>query len=671
MCYKIFQDSYNKACDLFIPIYKPSNNQKAKYKSKWMTNDLFKLVQLKKKLFHQNLASKWSNAELVTQYKATRKKVNSETHKKIRDYEESLAYDKKNPKRLFAYINSRKKVTSKISSMKYNDEITTDKQKIANSLNNQFESVFVNDDFIEPSFEKRTNEILSELVLTTSDVLDELTRLDPNKSIGPDLIHPWVLKYSADSLVVPLKLLFNNSINEGKVPLSWKNANITALFKKGSKVDPGNYRPISITSVVSKLLEKLIKNAIMKHLTHLNLLSKKQHGFVQNKSCATNLIESSDFITDALANKYSVDLILLDFSKAFDKVSHPKLLLKLENYGISGKILQWIRSFLQNRNQRVVMGDYSSEWCQVRSGVPQGSVIGPLLFIIYINDLPDLLNCNSSLFADDTKIYSRLSESSYELDVERIQLDLDIIVKWCNDWQMELNVDKCKVMHIGRLNKNHNYTMLNNDERKILLKTESERDLGIIISNNMKYESQCNKASSSAIRMLNLLKHTFNSRDINLWKKLYMTYIRPLLEYSVASWSPHLQKDIYMLEKVQRRATKTCYQIKQLDYETRCDALGLTTLEKRRKRGDLIQQFKFVNNINIVNWTVEPVYREPRVDRRPMLVREMVRNCRLRFDFFNNRIVGLWNNLPDHVVISNNVNSFKNNLDKFLSTNPL
>ena len=185
------------------------------------------------------------------------------------------------------------------------------------------------------------------------------------------------------------------------------------------------------------------------HLNENQLICAQQHGFVPRRSCTTNLLETIDFTTFHLSKKTPVDVVFLDFAKAFDKVSHPLLLHKLAAYGVRGQMLNWLRAFLSGRRQRVVLGNSSSEWCEVLSGVPQGSVLGPLLFVLFINDLPAVIHSTCKLFADDCKILATVKEPG---DYIRLQRDIDAVVKWCDEWSMQLNFDKCRVMHCGKRN---------------------------------------------------------------------------------------------------------------------------------------------------------------------------------------------------------------------------
>ena len=662
--YSKFLFIYNKTCISCIPKINLSNIPK--FNNPWMSKDLLKLIRLKKKLFYRNLSSKWKIPELVTQYKNIRSKVKKQTHITIAKFELNLANDKKNPKKLFKYINSRQKVISSISSLSDNGTNTSDRFYMANILNNQFKSVFNvdSDNHSFPSFNQQTSNSFSSINISYDLVLSFLESLDPCKSIGTDGVHPHVLKFSAASLAVPLTLIFKASLKSGSIPSLWSEAIVTPLFKKGKKTDAANYRPISLTSVVCKVMEKIVKKSLMEFLNKNELISIRQHGFVNNKACITNLLEGADLVTKNLAEKNSVDLLLLDFAKAFDKVPHNLLEYKLKKFGINGDVLNWITAFLSNRKQRVVLGDATSDWTNVTSGVIQGSVLGPTLFIIYINDLSDCCRFSfSSSYADDTKMFIIIRDDHYLTDTLNFQSDINCAVEWTKSWKMELNLDKCKIIHFGKNNQHNIYVMKASNSNDIIPinKSNLESDLGILISSNMKPTQQCNKAASKGNRMLGLMKRTFQSNNSFVWKKLYTTYIRPQLEYAVSAWNPFLLKDIRTIEKVQRRSTKKPHTHKGLSYPIRCSNWNITSLEKRRLRGDLIQKFKFFHGYENINWFSNPCNTPPRGGHRGFFIREIVKNCNERFHFFNNRIAGPWNSLPDDIVYSIKLTPLKPN----------
>ena len=268
-------------------------------------------------------------------------------------------------------------------------------------------------------------------------------------------------------------------------------------------------------------------------------------------------------------------------------------MLKVRSLGITGNIGRWIENWLNNRRQRVVINGQTSEWKPVLSGVPQGSVLGPLLFIIYINDLDVGLNNYVSKFADDTKIGKSVLT---ELDRLSLQQDLDKITKWSEEWDMPFNVNKCQLLHVGTRNNKFQYSI----NGQTLENTASVKDLGVTISQNLKFSQQCNEAANKANRMLGFINRnfTFKSKDIIL--PLYTSMVRPHLEYAVQFWDPYLIKDIQKLEKVQKRATKLIPNLRNKPYEERLKELNLFSLSKRRLRGKLIECFKMLKGYSNV-----------------------------------------------------------------------
>ena len=256
--------------------------------------------------------------------------------------------------------------------------------------------------------------------VTPAVVYDTLYNLNKRKSQGPDDVPPRVLCELSKELSVPLSIVFNKSLEDGIIPTESKRANVVAIFKKGTKSVPGNYRPVSLTCIVCKILESIIRDIVVEHMLDCKLYSNCQHGFRKHRSCITKLLEVMEDFTKFVDNKNDVDIIYLDFQKAFDQVPHRRLLHKLNYLAITGIIHKWISDFLKERNQRVRVGNFYSEPTQVTSGIPQGSILGPILFTIFINDLPDCVSSCCKIFADDTKLYDVASNCT------QIQKDINV-----------------------------------------------------------------------------------------------------------------------------------------------------------------------------------------------------------------------------------------------------
>ena len=263
-------------------------------------------------------------------------------------------------------------------------------------------------------------------------------------------MHPRILKELAEVICTPLTIIFNASMELGVLPADWKPANITPIYKKGKKQVAGNYRPVSLTSILCKVLESIVRDQIVNYMKENKLFSKKQFGFIGGRSTTLQLLKVLDKWTSILDRGGAVDVVYFDFMKALDKVPHGRLILKLRSYGIDSKPLSWIQDFLTERKQRVVVNGEKSLWSAVTSGVPQGSVLGPVLFVIYINDLPDVIDAGSNMdmFADDTKLYREIKQVA---DRHVMQSDVDAMDGWSEDWLMKYHPAKCKVMKMGKL----------------------------------------------------------------------------------------------------------------------------------------------------------------------------------------------------------------------------
>jgi len=485
--------------------------------------------------------------------------------------------------------------------------------------------------------------------------------MKPSKAAGVDELVSSFLKGCAPGVIDPLVCLIRKSLQETRVPLDWKMANVTSIFKKGSRGDPANYRPVSLTSNVCKIMERIIKEEIVHHLQRNSIIKDSQHGFRNKKSCLTNLLEFMEKVSEHLDSGEPVDVIYLDFQKAFDKVPHVRLLAKLEAIGIKGKLLGWIKEWLNGRKQRVVINGMESDWEEVLSGIPQGSILGPLLFIIFINDLELGIRNSILKFADDTKLFGGAGTNE---DIEQLRKDLFELYTWSEKWQMKFNIDKCKVMHIGVNNKEADYEIAGHK----LDKVSEERVLGVIISNNFKVSGQCVKAASKGNQILGLINRTITCKNKRVILSLYKSLVRPHVEYCIQAWRPHLVKDIAILEKVQRRATRMIEECRGKTYAERLELMGLTTLETRRLRADLIEVFKIIKGYEGLDERKFCKRQSESVTRGHSLklYKQRVNKDVLKFSF-GHRVVDEWNKLPEEVVNATGINnSFKTKVDKFL-----
>ena len=527
--------------------------------------------------------------------------TNKLLRKAVRNFERGIAKKaKSDPKAFYKYVNSRSKTRPVITNLRdENGTLVQNETGIAETLNKFFSSVFASEDMetisvvaAKPGINK-----LCDIKFTPEDVKTVLRNLKSSSSPGPDKVHPRVLKECAEELSEPLCMLFMKSLQEMKLLEEWKNGNITPIFKKGDRTKVENYRPISLTSVACKCMEKLIRNSLMKHMIENKLLSDKQHGFVPGRSGVTQLPEVLDAWTEVLDCGGRIDAVYLDFAKAFDTVPHQRLLVKLRAYGVDGAVHGWIKDFLDRRNQRVCLLGTESAWARVKSGVPQGSVLGPVLFICYINDLVEQVSSSIYMYADDTKIFRAVSGDT---DTAQLQADLDAAVAWSLRWQLQFNETKCKVMEIAGKKKdkvNRTYLMGDGDNIVELENSDEERDLGILVDRTLSFNGHIEKAIAKANQILGLIKRTLVYFDRDTLKLLYCSLVRPHLEYANVVWHPQYKKHIKLLEGVQRRATRLLPMLAERPYQERLRLLGLPSLVYRRFRGDAIEVYKHVHGL--------------------------------------------------------------------------
>ena len=384
-------------------------------------------------------------------------------------------------------------------------------------------------------------------------------------------------------------LIYRKSLQTSEVPEDWRKANVTPVFKKGQRFQAENYRPISLTSVCCKIMEHIVSSKIMNHGEDNNILYPLQHGFRRSRSCETQLIEFIDDLTSNLDKGQQVDILVMDFAKAFDKVCHSLLIHKLQHYGIRGKINSWIEGWLSNRIQSVVIDGERSEPVNVESGVPQGSVLGPGLFLYYINDLPEGLNSIVRLFADDTIAYLVIVKPH---DTEKVQADLTTMGVWEVLWKMKFHATKCNVLTVtGKRKPIQTEYKLHGHS---LSRVTSAKYLGVTITEDLRWDSHINDICAKANRTLGFLRRNINIGSVAIKQQAYYTLVRPLVEYASTVWDPHTKRNTKKLEMVQRRAARyvTNRHRNRSSVSDMLQGLDWRTLEDRRKDARLCMLYR-------------------------------------------------------------------------------
>ena len=389
------------------------------------------------------------------------------------------------------------------------------------------------------------------------------------------------------------------------------------------------------------------------------IISDAQYGFVPGRCCETQLLQVLDDWTEHLDQGTPVDTLYLDFMKAFDSVAHKRLLSMLESLGIKQKLLNWITCFLTDRRQRVVLEGEASDWVPVTSGVPQGSVLGPTLFIAAINTLPDDIRSTITIYADDTKVYRPIASQQ---DAEQLQEDLYALERWSRVWQLPFNIAKCRVMHVGQNNPKFEYMMSDQTLETI----SEEKDLGVLVDNSLSFHNHTDAVVAKAYQTLGIIRRTFLNLDETTLPLLYKTMVRPILEYANTVWGPIFIGDQLKVERVQRRATRMVPKIRHLPYEVRLERLALPSLRYRRDRGDMLMVYNLLTKKHRIDASaLLAVAPEDSSTRGHSKKLQKPRSCKAhRQRFFSHRVVDLWNGLSEAVVSAETANEFKKKLDE-------
>ena len=492
---------------------------------------------------------------------------------------------------------------------------------------------------------------MNDIAVSKDGVIKLLKGLNLSKALGPDELHPRVLKELATELGPVFAHLIQQSIDTGEIPKEWSLANICPLFKKSDRSHACNYRPVSLTCVPCKLLEHIVCSNIMAHLDEYTLLSDRQHAFRKGHSCETQLTSVINDFAKILDNRGQVDTFILDFEKAFDTPPHELLKSKLFSYGIGGKTLKWIESFLCFRQQRVVVNGVKSDWAPVLSGVPQGTVLGPLLFSLYINDISSDIESEIRLFADDCVCHREIKD---EKDTMKLQRDIDRLGSWARKWDMRFQPVKCNMMQLTRkrIKKIHaSYTL----EGTNLENVESIKYLGVTITSDLRWNTHVSNVCTKANRTLGFLRRNLYSCPQEVKEAAYKGLVRPVLDYGSSVWDPPgvvLQEE---LESVQKRATR--FVTGDYNYETGSmtgilGQLKWESLKKRRKDNRLILLYKGLKGkASVPTDDLIPKTRRCR-NQHSMAFQTPIVNTDVYKGSFFPQTISDWNALPDSLISS-------------------
>ena len=573
MC-NIFNEKIHFAIENFIPKISPKN-QIAGYSN----NEIKQLIRQKNRKWQKYKRDRTSRNK--NDYNRFTKYVSRRVREIKGKYERNIFQGK--TKSLKFFYNYVKNITGNKSDSDIPDLVvnqfsfTSDYQK-ALVLADQYRSVYQTDNGTIPfSHQQMPEDSFCDITVTDEDVVMAIRQMNSNSAPGDDGIPAQFIKNLSCYLIKPLHTIFQESFRSGVVPSAWRIGITIPIYKRNRKPeDPASYRPVCLTSVVGKLAERVFLSVLTHYIQENFIISDSQHTFISGKSTATNLIECINEWTKKIDAMEPVDILYIDLAKAIDSVCHAKLLRKLKQIGIGGTILAWLEAFLTTRTHYVRVKNDTSPCEPVLSGIPQGTILGPTLFITFINEVMDKnISASLKLFADDAKLFRTVSDTD---QAALMQQDINQIISYFSDWQLKVNPSKCELLHLGVRNQRHNYSI----DGEQVPKVNNCRDLGVKVSDDNKFSLHVTEIVRSAYHRLKQIRICFSCHDVDFRLHMYNIYVRPVLEYNTVIWSPHLLKNIDKIEGVQRLFTRTLAGMSNLTYDQRLQRLKLKSLEERR-----------------------------------------------------------------------------------------
>ena len=596
--------------------------------------------------------------------------------------EENNAIDKMklNPKYFYSYIKKKTKSKSKIGPF-VNDKGEILKEHPADSLQSQYKSAWNvpsetyrirnPDRFFAPS--DNSNPSLEEVSINRVKIRKSIMRLKNGAAPGPDGITVEILKNFCDQLLEPLENIYLQSMNDSIFPEIWKPAHVIPVKKPGkSKAKAESFRPVSLTSHLGKVLEAIVRQEIQDFLEDNGLLTNGQHGFRKGRSCVSQMLVHCELIMDALQHDKNLDVVYLDYKKAFDKADHGVILHRLREKGISGNLGKWIDSFLKDRSQTVIANNKMSRPEKIISGVPQGSVLGPLLFLVLIDNLTDTnITSNIGIFADDTRIVKQIAE---EVDASNLQSDLDSLYDWAKQNNMEFNGTKFQAIKYGRnLNLKDLYNYENSDCTEPIEDVDSTRDLGIEMSDDGSFTKHINKIIKKVKKKMGWINRSFVRNTIDFKRTIWRTYIQSVLDYGSQIWAPVDPIQMSKIENLLKNFTKNVSGLENMNYWDRLKKMKLNSMQRRLERYRIMYIWKVVSgkvpNFGL-SWTDNSkrgimINIKTYNSKTPALARNMIDQS-LSVHGGN-----LFNLLPEKLrCFTGTVDAFKSQLDDFLKEIP-
>ncbi len=649
--------------------YVPQKRSSSHRNVPWMNRSLKQLCKRKQRLY--NNARKKRTLESWERFKAHQRLTTTSLRKARQEYINNIlteSLEKNDSKPFWRYIKAQRQENCGIAPLKDKGQLHPDACKKAEILNKQFTSVFTSDKqdmHASTVIEGPSIPSISDITVSSTGVAKMLNNLNVKKACGPDYLACRLLKELAEELAPIYADIFQCSLDTGELPSVWKTANVVPIYKKGPVSEAANYRPVSLTCIPCKMLEHILCTHIRSHLQRFGALTPLNHGFRAKHSCDTQLVLTIQDLLEKADQAHSrIDVAVLDFSKAFDKVPHARLMSKLRLLGIDGKVSSWIEAFLTNRTQKVCVDGHLSGSSDVLSGVPQGTILGPLLFLCFINDLPAVVDPNTQirLFADDCLAYRTISCSEDQCAFQR---DLNSLTTWGHQWGMHFNVSKCNIMCISsQAEPCVSFYEMNG---KILEQVDTAKYLGISLQATLEFARHIEETVSKANKKLGFLKRNLKDCPASMRKMAYTSLVRSGLEYGSVVWDPHLATHRKSLEQVQNRAIRWIMGIRP---RQRCSVtslrkeLDMLTLEDRRLHHRLVLFHKVVNGevaITPDDLGLQRADSRTRAAHRHKFREKGARTNRLKLSTVH-RTIPAWNSLPALVAEAGSTDIFKSRL---------